>query len=80
MGCEKRATCQKPMHTRHQYATIALGRRTRKMRAVMKTLNMRASLRRSEQRRREVVGRNRNESGNTDGKPMDDKPFAEKGR
>jgi hypothetical protein len=79
-GWEKSVTCQNPMQTRHQNATIGLGRRTRKMSAVTRILKASAALRRSWQCRREVLDRNWNDNGKTDGKPMDVKPCALKGK
>ena len=80
IGCEKSVTCQKPIHTRHQKVTIGFGRKTRKIRAVIRMLNASAGLRRSSQCVRDVVGRNWKGSGKMVGKPMEVSPCAVRGR
>ena len=68
------------MHTRHQYNTIGFGRSKAKRMKVIIALNAKAGLRRSSQCVRGVESAKRNETGNSEGKPMLDRPCAVKGR
>jgi len=72
--------CQNPMQTMHQNKTMGLGRIARKSITVTKTLSINASERRSAQWRERVLAEYLKDSGNTDGKPMDVRPCAERGR
>jgi hypothetical protein len=64
------------MDTSDQYATIGLGRRTSIKIRVAMTLKARAGIWRSVQDLSSKFGRTLNEKGKTEGKPMEDKPFA----
>lgn len=79
-GWEKSVMCQNPMQNIDQNATIGFGRSTRKIKAVTTTFRARASSRRSSQWWRVVLGKNWNETGNEEGKPIDDRPWELNGR
>lgn len=79
-GREKSATCQKPIHTRHQKVIIGFGRRRINSAHVTRMFKARAVLRRSLQCVRTVDSPKRNETGKMVGNPTEVRPFAVYGR
>ena len=77
---EKSVMCQNPMHTRLQNVIIGLGRRARNRRHVTSMLKASPGVRMSVQCVREVDRSNCIDSGKTEGKPMDVRPFAVVGK
>ena len=68
------------MQTRHQNKTMGLGRKNVNKRTVTRTFMIRASFRRSEQCLNGADSANLKATGKVDGNPMEDSPFAVRGR
>jgi len=68
------------MHTRHQNKIKGFGRRKVKSSTVTMMFIASAPLRMSVQCENGAPGENRNETGNSEGKPIESKPWAENGR
>lgn len=75
-GSENSTTCQYPAQTSVQKRNSGRGRRTRKIKAVTRMSNARASFRRSEQCEIVVDGAMRKEDGKIEGKGVEVIPFA----
>jgi hypothetical protein len=74
-GLSKRATCQNPIHVRHQKRTIGFGRKRRNNAQVTRTLKARAASLRSVQCVREVALLKRKPIGKTVGNPIEVNPL-----
>ena len=68
------------MQTKDQYSITGLGRKTMKSNAVTMTLSASASLRLSVQEAISEVRDKRNDRGNSEGKPIDLKPWPLEGK
>ncbi len=79
-GREKSATCQKPIHVRHQKVIIGFGRKRTNSAHVTRMFRASAMLRRSLQCVKTVDSSTRNETGKTVGNPIEDRPFAVYGK
>src|SRR5258708_14828524 len=74
-GRSKRATCQNPIHVRHQKRTIGFGRKSRNNGQVRRMLKARAASLRSVQCVRDVALLKRKLIGKTVGNPIEVNPL-----